>query len=107
VTFKRILCPIDFSPSALQALGFALDLAKQADGLVTLMHVIEWLPEEEPRTSVRFDVSDYRRALAADAEGRLRQLVVEEPRTWSAIGSVVAFWQGLSRNPSRSGDQWR
>ena len=33
VTFKRILCPIDFSPSALQALGFALDLARQADGL--------------------------------------------------------------------------
>ena len=38
VTFKRILFPIDFSPSALQALGFALDLARQADGRVTLFH---------------------------------------------------------------------
>jgi universal stress protein A len=91
VTFKRILCPIDFSPSALQALGFALDLARQAEGVITLMHVIEWLPEEEPRTSVHFDVSDYRRALAADAEERLRQLVAEEPRTWSAIDIVLTF----------------
>ena len=49
VTFKRILCPIDFSPSALQALGFALDLARQAGGLVTLLHVVEWLAEDEPQ----------------------------------------------------------
>jgi universal stress protein A len=74
-----------------ESLRFALDLAKQADGLITLMHVIEWLPQEEPRTSVHFDVSNYRRALAADAEERLRQLVVEEPRTWLAIDIVVTF----------------
>jgi universal stress protein A len=35
--------------------------------------------------------SDYRRALAADAEERLRQLVAEEPRTWSAIDIVLTF----------------
>jgi hypothetical protein len=70
------------------------------------MHVIEWLPQEEPRTSVHFDVSNYRRALAADAEERLRQLVVEEPRTWLAIDRGYV-WQGLSRNPSSSGDQRR
>ena len=52
VTFKRILCPVDFSPSALQALGFALDLARQSDGRVTLMRVVEWLEEEEPRAAV-------------------------------------------------------
>ena len=46
VTFKRILCPIDFSTSALQALECALDLARQADGRVTLLHVVEWLAEE-------------------------------------------------------------
>jgi len=51
VTFQRILCPIDFSPSALQSLGVALDLARQANGLVTLLHVVEWFAEEEVRTS--------------------------------------------------------
>lgn len=89
VTFKRILCPMDFSPSALQALGFALDLARQADGLVTLLHVIEWLAEEEPRTSAHFNVPEFRRHLVDDAEQRLNTLVAEESRTWSEINSVV------------------
>jgi nucleotide-binding universal stress UspA family protein len=91
VTFKRILCPIDFSPSALQALGFALDLARQADGRVTLMHVVEWLAEGEPRASIHFNVPEYRRALAADAEERLRRLVADESQTWAAIETVLAF----------------
>ena len=41
--FTRILCPMDFSPSALLAFGFALNLARQANGSVILLHVIEWL----------------------------------------------------------------
>jgi nucleotide-binding universal stress UspA family protein len=91
VTFKRILCPIDFSPSALQALGFALDLARQADGRVTLLHVIEWLAEEEPRASTHFNVPEYRRFMVEDAQERLRSLVAEESRTWVEIDDVVAF----------------
>ena len=91
VTFKRILCPVDFSPSALQALGFALDLARQADGLVTLLHVVEWLPEEEPRASAHFNVPEYRRYIAEDAETRLRLLVTEESRTWVEIDNVLVF----------------
>jgi nucleotide-binding universal stress UspA family protein len=91
VTFKRILCPIDFSPSALQALGFALDLARQADGRVTLLRVIEWLAEEEPQTSAHFNVPEYRRYIAADAEERLRQLVAEESRAWVEIDNMVVF----------------
>ena len=91
VTFKRILCPIDFSPSAVQAFGFALDLARQADGRLTLMHVLEWLAEDEPRTSIHFNIAEYRRSLAADARERLRALVAEEPRTWADIETVLAF----------------
>lgn len=73
VTFKRIVCPVDFSPSALQAMGVALNLARQAHGRVTLLHVLEW-PPEEPRTSAHFNVPEYRRYMVADAEERLRQL---------------------------------
>jgi nucleotide-binding universal stress UspA family protein len=91
VTFTRILCPIDFSPSALQAFGFALDLARQADGRVTLLHVIEWLAEEEPRASAHFDVPEYRRYVAAEAQERLRILVAEESRTQTEIDDAVVF----------------
>ena len=91
VTFKRILCPIDFSESALQALGFALDLARQADGLVTMLHVLEWLAEEAPRVSTHLNIPEYRRSLAADAEARLRLLVADESRTWTEIDNVIVF----------------
>jgi nucleotide-binding universal stress UspA family protein len=91
VAFKRILCPIDFSPSALQGLGFALDLARQADGRVTLLHVVEWLTELEPRASLHFNVPEYRRYMVEDAQERLRNLVAEESRTWVEIGDVVMF----------------
>jgi nucleotide-binding universal stress UspA family protein len=90
VTFKRILCPIDFSPSSLHALGFAADLARQAGGLVTLLHVVEWLPEDEPRASVDFNIPDFRKHMAADAQQRLRALVAEESRTWCEIDDLIA-----------------
>jgi len=86
VTFKRILCPIDFSSSALLALGFALDLARQADGRVKLLHAIEWLPEEEPGITSHFDIPEVR-----DAQERLRNVVSDESRTWVEIQDVVAF----------------
>ena len=91
VTFKRILCPIDFSPSALQALGFALDLARQADGRVTLLHVVEWLPKRSPehqRTSMFPSIGAI---WSEDAQERLRTLVAEESRTWVEIDDVVVF----------------
>jgi nucleotide-binding universal stress UspA family protein len=91
VTFKRIICPIDFSPSASQAFGFALNLARQADGRVTLLRVIEWLAEEEPRTSTHFNVPEYRRHMVADAQEQLRQLVGDESRTWVDIDNVIVF----------------
>jgi len=91
VTFKRILCPVDFSPSALQALGFALDLARQADGAVTLLHVVEWLPEDGPGASGLVNGAQYGRDMAADAEERLRILMTGESRTWVDIDHVVVF----------------
>lgn len=89
VTFSRILCPMDFSPSALLALGFALDLARQANGKVRLLHVLEWLAEEEPRASAHFNVPEYRRHMIADAQERLDALVADESRTWVEIDDAV------------------
>ncbi|HEY1307673.1 MAG TPA: universal stress protein [Vicinamibacterales bacterium] len=91
VTFKRILCAMDFSPAALQAFGFALNLARQADGAVTLLHVVEWLAEEQPRTFGRFDLQEFRQQMIGDAEQRLHTLVEGESQTWSAIKEVILF----------------
>jgi nucleotide-binding universal stress UspA family protein len=89
VSFKHILCPLDFSPSALQALGFALDLARQSNGVVTVLHALEWLPEEEPREYTHFNVPEYRQYLIDDAQQRVQALVTEESRTPGAIEDRV------------------
>jgi nucleotide-binding universal stress UspA family protein len=89
VTFRRILCPMDFSPSALRAFGFALDLARQADGVVTVLYALEWLAEEEPREYTHFNVPEYRRYLIQDAHERVRTLIAERSRTSNAIEDRV------------------
>ena len=88
VTFKRILCPVDFSPSALQAFGFALDLVRQAGGSVTVLHAIEWLADEA-RAHADFNLQDYRQHLVEDAHARLQALIAEQPRTGCAMEDVV------------------
>jgi nucleotide-binding universal stress UspA family protein len=40
VLFKRILCAVDFSESSMHALKYALSLAQEADGCLTVMHVL-------------------------------------------------------------------
>ena len=89
VAFKRVLCPVDFSPSSLQAFGFAVDLARQANGSITVLHAIEWLNDEEPRAHARFDVPEYRRHLIEDAHKRLQALLAEEPRTRCETEDIV------------------
>ena len=100
VTFKRIICPMDFSPSALQAFDYALNLARQADGRVTLLHVIEWLAEEEPRASAHFSVPEVRGYMAADAQEQLRELVPDESRMWVDTDNIIVFgraYRGILR----------
>jgi nucleotide-binding universal stress UspA family protein len=88
-TIRRILCPIDFSPAALQAFGFAMDLARRTKASVTLLHVIEWLPEEEPRALAHFDVPEYRQHLTLDARERLEALIAQESPHGTAEATVV------------------
>jgi nucleotide-binding universal stress UspA family protein len=38
---KKILCPIDFSDDALAALDYAADFARQNDGQLILLHVVD------------------------------------------------------------------
>jgi nucleotide-binding universal stress UspA family protein len=91
VSFKHILCPMDFSPSALQALGFALDLARQSDGVVTVLHALEWLGDEEPREYTHFNVPEYRQYVIDDARQRVQDLVADHARTWGAIEHRVVL----------------
>jgi nucleotide-binding universal stress UspA family protein len=78
VVFKRILCPMDYSPASLQALGFALDLARQSGASVTVLHVLEGLAEEKPGGQRAFNIDEYRVHLIAEAQDELQDLLLSE-----------------------------
>lgn len=79
VAVHRILCAMDFSPGAMQALGFATDLAARANASVTVLQVIEWLAEKDERAFAHFDVPEFRRRLMQDTQEQLETLVTQQP----------------------------
>jgi nucleotide-binding universal stress UspA family protein len=87
--FARILCPVDFSPSSMKALDYALSLAQEAKATLTVLHVVEWSPDEEVREHRHFDVPEYRRYLEEEARSMLRQAIPEEARLWCAPREIV------------------
>jgi nucleotide-binding universal stress UspA family protein len=88
--FSRILCPMDFSLSALQAFGFAVDLARQSGGSVIALHAIEWLADDVS-AHARFNVQDFRQHLIDDAHTRLRALIADQPGGTASIEDVVVI----------------
>ena len=106
--FTRILCALDFSPASLQALGFAIDLARHAGGTVMVLHVVEWMAEHEPRTTSTFDVAAYRTHLLDDARERIRDVLPAETAmdfpTEVVVGTGRAHREVLRVAAERSAD---
>jgi nucleotide-binding universal stress UspA family protein len=83
VLFEQIVCPVDFSGPSLAALHHALRLAEESAAEITVLHVLEWLAEEEAgATAFGFDVPEFRRHLERDAWERICTLVPAEVRDW-------------------------
>ena len=90
VAFKRIVCALDYSPSSLAALQYALELGRQADGCVTVLYALEYMNPEEPCEHVDFDIRTRRRHFIDHARQRLHAHLAQEPTTWCEIDEVVA-----------------
>jgi nucleotide-binding universal stress UspA family protein len=74
---------VDFSDASLAALEHALKLAEESCAEITVLHVLEWLVEEEPGARIAgFDVPEFRRYLEKDARERLLQVVPADARDW-------------------------
>jgi nucleotide-binding universal stress UspA family protein len=83
VLVRRIVAPVDFSAPSVAALGHALRLAEESGAELTLVHVLEWLGEDDRGARLSgFDVPEYRRYLEGDARDRLHGLVPAEARDW-------------------------
>lgn len=84
VPFRRLLCPVDFSEPSIAALEFALSIAQESDAELTVLHVLEWQPDDEPLPNLPFSVPEYGRHREGDALERLARLIPESARTWCA-----------------------
>ena len=87
--FRTIVCGTDFSEASTRAFEYALSLAQEAGGRLVLVHVLESLPEEEPRFSSHFNVPEVRRLLEHDARTSLEAMVSEQARTWCDVEAVI------------------
>ncbi len=90
VSFKRILCPVDFSPSCLKAVEYGLSLTGEAEGKLILLHVIESHREEKGRR-MKKKSSAVRSEKEQEALKRLREIISEEVRNQYPVEEIVAF----------------
>lgn len=91
---ERILCPVDFSESSAAALASAVSMASKAGASLTVLHVVELLPEVSEMPT--FDVAAYRTARFDDARARLATMMSQEPGPRGEVQSLL-----LAGKPSR------
>jgi nucleotide-binding universal stress UspA family protein len=106
VQFHRVLCPVDFSDRSLDALAYAINLAEEADGRLTLLHVVE-LPRvlsEEP-TVVEIDVPRIHEAATAEARRRLQALIPEQATTYCTVETAVVEGRAYREILRRAADE--
>lgn len=88
--FKRIVCAVDFSPASIRALAYAIDLAREADARISIIHVIELPPElGEFPFAKDFSVNGVQAAAEAEYLRRLRALIPEDARTYCTVSTQV------------------
>jgi len=92
VTFKRIVCAVDFSECSLRALEYAMSIAQEADARLTVLHVIEPVPnvpadDDSPLLGMK-TVKEY--IAAAEEEGRtlLRKAIPDGVRAYCEVDAV-------------------
>lgn len=88
--FRRLLCPVDFSDPSLAALEYAFSLAKEANAGLTILHVLDWPQEGEPRAYRSFNVPEYQRMREEAVRERFATLVPADAREWCTPATRIA-----------------
>ena len=97
--FKKILVPVDGSPTSLQAVSRAVALAKAFDGTVTAIYVIDPYPFTGVGTDFAYGQDQYLAAATAEAHDAIR--VAREAIEASGVEvdtrvvEAHAVWRGI------------
>jgi len=100
--FRRILCAADLTPASEHTLDLGLSMASENDAAVTLLHVVEALPE---RTEGKLylavpEIGPLRHELMAQARAELHKAVPEAARDFCTVTERVeagAAWSEILR----------
>lgn len=87
--FKRILCAVDFSPSSLQGLAYAVSLAKESDAVLVVLNVLEPLTDLERYEIPGFNFSEYAETIVQTAREQLSAAIPSDAREYCQIDEVV------------------
>ncbi len=93
ILYKRILCAVDFAPTSMRALKYAVALAQEADARLTVVHVLEpGIFEPIPMSGAELPPRDLN--MRAVAMRRLHDAIAEEVRTYADVHEVVLSGKG-------------
>ena len=100
--FRRILCAADLTEASDRTLAMALSLASENDARITLLHVVEGVPDAQERDLYLAvpEIGPLRRDLVEHARARLREAVPESARDFCAVDERVetgSAWKGVLR----------
>jgi nucleotide-binding universal stress UspA family protein len=101
--FRRILCATDLTAGSARTIDFALSLAEENQADVTLLNVIESLPDQSSGAKLYLavpEIGPLRRDLTQQARERLRRAVPDESRDWCEVRARVevgAAWRAILR----------
>ena len=91
VSFRHIVCAIDFSDSSLAALRWAVSLAQETDAHLWLLHTIEVPPELRASAVVTdTEVDELHASARAEAMNRLRSLIPPRAAGFCSIETATA-----------------
>jgi nucleotide-binding universal stress UspA family protein len=88
--FRSIVCPVDFSPASLAALGHALSLAAEGDARLTLVHVLDPDVDMAPGSQAAQCCEGNPGSAAAEAQGRLHATLPPRAGDWCRPRAMVA-----------------
>jgi nucleotide-binding universal stress UspA family protein len=91
VLYRRILCPVDFSESSLDALKYATSLTQEADGQLLVLHVVAHEFEYTP--GIEYDpgmtLGNLRKEREDAIQGQLQEIVARAPE-FCRVESLIA-----------------
>ncbi|HYJ13842.1 MAG TPA: universal stress protein [Candidatus Limnocylindria bacterium] len=97
VTFRRILCAVDFSRDSLEAFHAAADMARLRSGFLHVLHVIETQPPGSGEAIIE---------LTKKANAALAELIASAPSNGLALSSEVSSGDTAIEIVDRAKD-WR